>query len=102
MVMSDGETLPQDMSQDARPRLARRVRLVRSEAQGGFVVLAPERVFKINPVAAAILQQCDGSKTLAQIVDELATAYNAESGRVLADTVDLLNGLIEKRLVVLT
>ena len=102
MRMSDGEPLSQDVPQDARPWLAQGVRLVRSEAQGGFVLLAPERVFKLNPVAAAILQRCDGSKTLAQIVDDLAASYDAENERVLADTVGLLGGLIEKRLVVLT
>jgi hypothetical protein len=31
---------------DARPRLPRGVRLVHNEAQGGWVLLAPERVFR--------------------------------------------------------
>ena len=38
---------------EARPRLPRGVRLVDSEAHGGKVLLAPERVFKADAVAAA-------------------------------------------------
>ena len=33
------------ISADARPRLPRGVRLTHNEAQGGWVLLAPERVF---------------------------------------------------------
>jgi pyrroloquinoline quinone biosynthesis protein D len=58
---------------DARPRLPRGVRLTNSEAQGGFVLLAPERVFKPDPVALAVLQRCTGEATFAEIVDDLAT-----------------------------
>ena len=36
---------------DARPRLPRGVRLTHNEAQGGWVLLAPERVFKADAIA---------------------------------------------------
>ena len=84
---------------DARPRLPRGVRLTHSEAQGGFVLLAPERVFKADAVATEILKRCTGSATLEQIVDELASAYGAPRERVLADVSALLAGLVEKRLL---
>ena len=84
---------------DARPRLPRGVRLADSEAHGGKVLLAPERVFKADAVAAAILQHCDGEKTLAEIVDTLAAAYGAPRERVLADVSVLLRGLADKKLV---
>jgi hypothetical protein len=38
---------------DARPRLPHGVRLVHNEAHGGWVLLAPERVFKADPIAAS-------------------------------------------------
>jgi pyrroloquinoline quinone biosynthesis protein D len=84
---------------DARPRLPRGVRLTNSEAQGGFVLLAPERVFKPDPVALAVLQRCTGEATFAEIVDDLATTYSAPRERILADVTALLNGLAEKRLL---
>ncbi len=49
---------------DARPRLPRGVRLTHNEAQGGWVLLAPERVFKADAVAVEILKRCDGEATL--------------------------------------
>ena len=56
---------------DAKPRLPRGVRLTHSEAHGGFVLLAPERIFKADAIAAEILKRCTGDATLAAIVDDL-------------------------------
>ena len=53
---------------DALPRLPRGVRLVHNEAQGGWVLLAPERVFKADAIAYEILKRCTGEATFAQIV----------------------------------
>ena len=61
------------VSEEARPRLPRGVRLVHNEAQGGFVLLAPERVFKADAISAEILKRCTVEATLAAIVDDLAT-----------------------------
>ncbi len=84
---------------DARPRLPRGVRLVESAAHGGTVLLAPERVFKADPIAKAILERCDGAATLTEIVDGLAAAYGAPRDRVLADVSALLGSLVEKQLL---
>ena len=64
---------PKPIAPEARPRLPRGVRLVHNEAQGGWVLLAPERVFKADPIAAEIVKRCTGEATFAAIVDELAT-----------------------------
>lgn len=84
---------------EARPRLPRGVRLVNNEAQGGMVLLAPERVFKPDAVALAILERCDGTATLGTIADDLSKAYNAPRERVLADVTALLCGLADKKLL---
>ena len=84
---------------DARPRLPRGVRLVHSEAQGGWVLLAPERVFKADTVAVEIVKRCTGEATLGAIVDDLAKTYAAPRERILADVTTLLRGLAEKRLL---
>ena len=52
--MSEQSTATTPIAPDARPRLPHGVRLVHSEAQGGWVLLAPERVFKADPIAAEI------------------------------------------------
>lgn len=84
---------------DARPRLPRGVRLTHSEAHGGFVLLAPERIFKADAIAAEILKRCTGEATFAAIVDDLAAAYQAPRERIHADVTALLHGLAEKKLL---
>lgn len=87
------------VADDARPRLPRGVRLVHNEAQGGWILLAPERVFKVDDIAVAILKRCTGEATLAAIVDDLATAYNAPRERIHADVSALIFSLAEKKLL---
>lgn len=84
---------------ETRPRLKRGVRLVHNEAQGGWVLLAPERLFKTDPVGAEILKRCTGEATLSAIVDDLAAAYNAPRERIFVDVSALLQTLAEKQLV---
>jgi pyrroloquinoline quinone biosynthesis protein D len=84
---------------DARPHLPRGVRLVHNEAQGGWVLLAPERVFKADAIAAEVVKRCTGEATFAAIVDDLATTYSAPRERILADVTALIRGLADKRLL---
>ena len=87
------------IADDARPRLPRGVRLVHNEAQGGWVLLAPERVFKADAIAVEVVKRCTGEATFAAIVDDLAKTYSAPRERVLADVTALLRGLADKRLL---
>jgi pyrroloquinoline quinone biosynthesis protein D len=87
------------IASDARPRLPRGVRLVHNEAQGGWVLLAPERVFKADAIAAEIVKRCTGNATFEAIVDDLAKTFNAPRERVLADVTTMLRGLADKKLL---
>jgi pyrroloquinoline quinone biosynthesis protein D len=91
--------MTEPISPDVCPRLPRGVRLTHSEAQGGWVLLAPERVFKADAIAHEILKRCTGDTTLAAIVDDLATTYKAPRDRILIDVTALLRGLADKRLM---
>lgn len=84
---------------DACPRLPRGVRLVHNEAQGGWVLLAPERVFKADAIAAEIVKRCTGEANLAAIVDDLAKTFTAPRERILADVTALLRSLADKKLL---
>ncbi|HVY56255.1 MAG TPA: pyrroloquinoline quinone biosynthesis peptide chaperone PqqD [Xanthobacteraceae bacterium] len=90
---------PPGVAPHARPRLPRGVRLVHNEAQGGWVLLAPERVFKADPIAAEIVKRCTGEATVDAIVDDLVKTYSAPRERILADVTALLGGLAEKKLL---
>jgi coenzyme PQQ biosynthesis protein PqqD len=81
------------------PRLPRGVRLKRDEMRGEWLLLAPERVVKVDAIALAILQRCDGAATIESIVDDLAATYAADRARIDEDVRALLNGLAAKRMV---
>ncbi len=87
------------ISDDARPRLPRGVRLTNNEAQGGWVLLAPERVFKADAITVEILKRCNGEATLGAIVDDLAKTFAAPRERIHADVVKLLGSLADKKLL---
>ncbi|HWM48690.1 MAG TPA: pyrroloquinoline quinone biosynthesis peptide chaperone PqqD [Xanthobacteraceae bacterium] len=87
------------VADDSVPRLPRGVRLIDSPAHGGTVLLAPERAFKPDAIALAILQRCDGTTTIAAIADHLSATYAAPRERVLADIKALLGSLADKKLL---
>ena len=61
----------------ARPRIARGYRLQWEEAQEAHVLLYPEGMVKLNGSAGAIMSRCDGERTIAQIIEDLESAYGA-------------------------
>jgi pyrroloquinoline quinone biosynthesis protein D len=87
------------VSESAKPKLPRGVRLTHNEAQGGWVLLAPERVFRADAIAAEIVKRCTGAATVAEIVDDLARTYNAPRERIMADVSAMLTGLADKQLM---
>lgn len=45
------------------------------EAQGCHVVLYPEGMVKLSPSAAEILKRCDGTQTVAAIIEDLKRSF---------------------------
>ena len=83
----------------SRPRLPRGVKLRRDEARGRWTLLAPERIFEVDAIAAAVLELCDGERDLAGIVAELAARYNAPAAVIEKDVVAMLTDLKDKRVL---
>jgi pyrroloquinoline quinone biosynthesis protein D len=84
---------------ETRPRLPHGVRLAHNEAHGGWVLLAPERVFKADGIAMEIIKRCTGEATFVEIVDDLAKTFTAPRERVLTDVTVMLRGLADRRLL---
>ena len=84
---------------DAKPKLPRGVRLTHNEAQGGWVLLAPERIFKADAIAVEILKRCTGETTFAAIVDDLATNFQAPRERIETDVANMMRSLADKKLL---
>ena len=83
-----------------RPRLAPGVRLHFDKTRNAWVLLGPERVIETEGPASDILQRCDGTRTLDQIVDELAVLYTADRTEIEGDVRVMLAELAGKRMVV--
>ena len=84
---------------DAKPKLPRGVRLTHNEAQGGWVLLAPERIFKADAIAVEILKRCTGETTFAAIVDDLAANFQAPRERIETDVAAMMRSLADKKLL---
>jgi pyrroloquinoline quinone biosynthesis protein D len=93
MPESDTPKLPE------RPRLAPGVRLHFDKMRDAWVLLGPERVIEAEGPASEILRRCDGSRTVGQIVDELAVLYTADRAEIEGDVTDMLADLVTKRML---
>ncbi|HEX3402704.1 MAG TPA: pyrroloquinoline quinone biosynthesis peptide chaperone PqqD [Acetobacteraceae bacterium] len=82
-----------------RPRLAPGVRLHFDTTRDAWVLLGPERVIETEGPASEILRRCDGSRTIDQIVDDLASLYTADRTEIASDVTDMLRELVTKRML---
>lgn len=64
--------------------------------RGGWVVLAPERLFVPDEHAVEVLKLVDGTRTVNAIVDNLATRYQADRERIARDVAAMLQDLAAK------
>ena len=82
------------------PKLARRVRLRFDERDQKHMLLWPERGLVLNASAAAIVQLCDGTRTIDEIIGALAAdAADAPRDRVDADVRSLVAQHADKGLL---
>lgn len=88
------------LSGETRPALGPGVRLTFDKARDCWVVLAPERVLVPDETALEILQRCNGTRAVDEIVDELASVYSADRGEIAQDVQDMVGDLIDKRILV--
>lgn len=56
------------------------------DSQQAHILLYPEGLIKLNPAAAQILQRCDGSRTVADIIADLDIAFPGNHDAIAQDT----------------
>jgi pyrroloquinoline quinone biosynthesis protein D len=83
-----------------RPRLAPGVRLHFDKTREAWVLLGPERVIEAEGPAPEILRRCDGTRTVDQVIDELAALFTADRNEIAGDVTDMLADLVTRRMVV--
>ena len=84
------------VSEASRPVLPRHAKLKFDETRKVWVLLAPERVLAPDEIAVEVLQLCDGARTVAVMVDELAAKYAAPREAILTDVIAMLQDLADK------
>ncbi len=78
------------------PRFPRGVRLKHDEARSQWVILAPERMFVLDDIAQAIMQEVNGEKTVSVIVDTLVKKFQAPRDQILSDVLAMLQDFADK------
>jgi coenzyme PQQ biosynthesis protein PqqD len=77
-----------------RPRLVTGARLRYDEVREEHLLLIPEGAVRLNASAAAVLELCDGERSLDDIVSALSQRYE---GADLRDDVEALVGAMEQK-----
>ena len=84
------------VSEASRPVLPRHAKLKFDETRQRWVILAPERVLAPDEIAVEVLQLCDGARSVADIIDQLAEKYAAERDAIATDVIAMLQDLADK------
>ena len=87
------------ISAASQPVLSRHVRMRHDTVRDRWTILAPERLFTPDATAVAVLQLCDGTRSVGTIAAELAQTYDAPAPRILDDIVPMLQDLADKGVV---
>jgi pyrroloquinoline quinone biosynthesis protein D len=82
------------------PALNRGVRLQKDRKTGEPLLLFPEGVLYLSETAAQIVQHCDGSTAVKNIIQRLASEYDAEAEALSRDVLECLADLHQRKLVV--
>ena len=80
------------------PRLVTGARLQYDDVREEHLLLVPEGAVRLNPTAAAVLELCNGERSVDEIAGTLAERYDGSDLR--GDVQELVEGLAEKGLVV--
>jgi pyrroloquinoline quinone biosynthesis protein D len=81
-----------------RPRLATGARLRYDEVREEHLLLVPEGAVKLNATAVAVLELCDGERSVDDIAGALSERYGGADVR--EDVAELIDGLATRGLVV--
>src|SRR5258708_13485441 len=84
------------VSEVSRPVLPRHAKLKFDETRQVWVILAPERVLAPDEIAVEVLKLCDGVRSVAEMIDQLAAKYAAERDIIPTAVIAMLHDLAAK------
>ena len=77
-------------------KFPKHVRFKYNEPRKEWVILAPERLVKLDPIAVEILQLVDGERAVKIIASELSKKFKAPEETILNDVKEMLQDLSDK------
>ncbi len=80
------------------PRLITGARLRYDEVREEHLLLIPEGAVRLNPTAFAVLELCDGERSLEEIAGALSESYGGAD--VSGDVAELLDAMTDRGLVI--
>jgi pyrroloquinoline quinone biosynthesis protein D len=84
------------VSEASHPVLPRHTRLKFDDTRKVWVILAPERVLAPDDIAVEVLKLCDGARSVADVVNQLAAKYAAPREAIAVDVIAMLQDLADK------
>lgn len=87
------------LSAEDVPSLPRGVRLRFDSVRKKHMLLAPERAFGLDAVAASVVELVDGQRSVGAICDLLAERYGEKREVIEGDVVAMLDDLLTKRVI---
>lgn len=83
----------------SKPKVPDYVILRRDDIRNRWVALAPERLVELDERSLDVLRLCDGTRTVDQLAQELAEAYDAPSEVIAEDVMAFLQDWSDRLLV---
>ncbi len=89
------------LTETSRPVLKPYVRLQYDPVRQAWALLSPEKVFWPDEISLDILRLCDGQQSVMQILETLASQYEAPPEEIAADLEGFLQEWSDRSLVTL-
>ena len=84
------------INEDVKPKFPKHVKFRHNKARDEWVILAPERLVNLDPIAVEILQLVDGERKVKDIANQLSKKFNAPEDTILLDVTEMLQDLSDK------
>ena len=84
------------ITDDVLPKFPKHVKFRYNKPRNEWVILAPERLVKLDDIAVEILKLVDGEKSVRIISKELSKKFSAPEDVILKDVKEMLQDLSDK------
>ncbi len=84
------------INKDVIPKFPKHVKLKYNKPRDEWVILAPERLVKLDNIAVEILKLIDGMRNVNEISKNLSEKFSAPEEVILKDVNNLLQTLADK------